>query len=169
MYCWGGKFWSVPEGYVFPKKMLLKQAWTCWLIGQPANRVEYNDDDVRHCPIKPFRRIQINNLPAKLRDTFLNDIEPFMKLMSEAPSMNLPESDCLDPEVIEAAFDIGIEHVKSVVEYIFVSDKWGKWSVSYLCKNNQYSKVMIHGTESDKLRAAAKKGIWSAPRRRRER
>ena len=92
-----------------------------------------------------------------------------MKLMCEAPSMNLPELDCLDPEVIESTFDIGIEHVKSVVEYIFVSDKWKKWSVSYLCKNIQYSKVMINGTESDKLQGAAKKGIRSAPRRRRER
>ena len=146
--------------------MLAKQAWTCWLIGQPANRIEYSENDVRLCPIKPFRRIKRNTLPAKLRSLFSNDVEPFLKLMSAAPNMNLPESDCLDPDVIESSFVIGIEHVKSVVEYIFLSDKWKKWSVSYLCKNIQYSKVMKLGTDADKLRAVSNKGCRSAPRRR---
>ena len=126
MYCWGGQLWSVPEGYVFPKKMLVEQAWSCWLIGQPENRIEYSVEDVRLCPIKPSRRIARNTLPGTLRSLFSNDIEPFMKLMSTAPNMNLPESDSFDPEVIESTFDIGIEHVKSVVEYIFETNKWGK-------------------------------------------
>ena len=168
VYCWGGKFYSVPEGYIFPKKMLLKQAWTCWVMGQPGNRMQLSGSPaILECPIKPFRSIDRSMLPTELRNTFCNDIQPFLKLMSSAPDINLGDAaNSVDAAHIERTFLMGLAHAKAVVEYMFVNDKWKKWSVSYMSKKISYSMVMKYGTNSDKTRAAAHKGCRSAPRRR---
>ena len=167
LYCWGGQFYSVPEEYFFPKKMLLKQAWTRWVMEKSANRMESSSSsDILECLIKPFRSIDRTTLPTKLRNTFCNDIQPILKLMSTAPDINfLDVSAAVDAAFIERSFLIGLAHVKTLVEYIFVTDKWKKWSVLYMCKKVTYSMVMKHGTNSDKICAATNKGFRSAPRR----
>ena len=166
LYCWGGKFYCVPEGYVFPKKMLLKQAWTCWVMGQPAHRMEVpGSDAILECPIKPFRLMDRNSLPVKLRNTFCNDIQPILKLMSKAPEIIFSDvSTAVDAAFIERSFLIGIDYVKTQVEYIFLSQKWKKWSVSYMSKKIMYTMIMKDGTDSDKIHAAANKGYRSGPR-----
>ena len=98
------------------------------MTGQPTNQMELSgSSDILECPIKPFRSIDRITLPTKLRNTFCNDIEPILKLMYTTPYINFPDvSAAIDAAFIERIFLIRIGHVKTLVEYMFVTDKWKK-------------------------------------------
>ena len=168
LYPYEGRFWSVPKNYVLPKTMLLKQAWFCWINGVPENRMSGENGAVLLCPIKPFRFVDPKSLPSKLCDKFRNDFLPFMKLMCSAPDLNLPSTtdEKSTIEFINSSFDKAIAYARTQCEYLFLTAKWKKYSVSYCSKKIGYTAMMKFGTDSDKLRATANKGVRNRSRRR---
>ena len=98
LYSYSERFWSIPEGFVLPKKANVSQAFTYWFSGIPEYQIPGSgDNEATRCPIIPFRNIKLDMLPKVIRQTFCLDYLPSMKLMKKyLESENICESPSRD-------------------------------------------------------------------------
>ena len=128
----------------------MKHAWALWIIGYLTYSEKNENDENEIKPIKLLRLINPNMLPQQIKNKFRNDIMPIMKLMSKAPQIVFDYDGRNCEDFINETFEIGLIYLKEKVEYIFKTNKWTSWSVSYFSKMIKYSEIMKHGTENDK-------------------
>ena len=153
MYSYGGRFWSVPEGFVLPKKADVFQAFTYWFSGIPEYRIPGSgDNEAIRCPIIPFQKMKLDMLPKVIRQTFRLEYLPCMKQMEKyLESENLCESPSRD--TLKEWFEVSVRGLRAEVEYVFASERWSRYTVGNMSKKLKYSEILKHGTDGDKRRA----------------
>ena len=67
-YAYDGKFWMVPENFMFPSRANTFQAFTFWFLGMPEYRTQ-KDYEILLSPVPPFRKFDPSLMPAKIRQT----------------------------------------------------------------------------------------------------
>ena len=144
IYQYDGKFYFVPKGFLFPDDVKRKTAWRFWLIGMSFR----NNEKVR--PLRLFKTS--SGFPThELKTQFNTEYKPILSLMQQAPGMNIP-SDLKDitDSVIESTYNLGTEHLKSVVSYVW-SKGWDheSWTVGTWSNKTRPNKVKQYGSESD--------------------
>ena len=166
MFTYGGKFWDVPEDFRFPAKLRVESAWRCWLVGLPNYEVNRNGV-THHIPIKPFRKLKLSRIPKKLQLWMRNEFIPFTKMMEKAPDLNLDCDTEIMDQFVNESFKIGIDYIKTRVEYIFRTQKWTSYTVGTFCKKLKHNEIMKNGSNADKRRSEENISHHNRHRRRR--
>ena len=149
LYTYGGKFWQVPENFEFPKDAKLLTGWQLWVGGQAGYEQVSGVGIKRLAPVRPFRLLNKKLLPKEVRTKFRLSWEPIFQMMESAEGMNVHE----DPI---KSFQVGYEHLKSRVEYVFkcTGMKQDTWGVPYWSLKSRRSSIMKYGTDGDKSKVA---------------
>ena len=145
LYTYGGQFWQVPENFEFPKDYKLLTEWRLWVGGQAGYEQVSGVGIKRLAPVRPFRLLNKKLLPKEVRIKFRLNWEPIFQMMESAEGMNVHE----DPI---KSFQVGYEHLKSRVEYVFkcTGMKQDTWGVPYWSLKSQRSSIIKYGTDEDK-------------------
>jgi len=153
MYSYDGRFWSVPEGFVLPKKADIFQAFVYWFSGIPEYRIPgLRDNEAIRCSIMPFWKFKLDMLLKAIRQTFRLDYLPCMKQMEKyLESENLPESP--SRATLKEWFEVGVRGLRAEVEYVFAIERWSIYTVGNMSKKLKYLEILKHGTDGDKRRA----------------
>ena len=154
-YSYDGRFWMVPENFMFPSKANTSQAFTFWFLGMPEYRIQKGSETLR-CPVPPFRKLDPSLLPAKIRQTYrcyyvpvLKRLESYLPQCHDSPTM----------EEVSSWYDIAIERLKEEVTYIFASNKWVSYSIPTMAKKLLGSQIKKFGTDADKARADGRENL----------
>ena len=100
----------------------------------------------------PFCKIKLDMLSKVIRQTFLLDYLPSMKMMeSYLDSETICESPSRD--ILEEWFKVCVQGLRAEVEYVFATERWSTYTVGDMSKKLKYSEIMKYGTEGDKRRA----------------
>mmetsp|Transcript_10262 Transcript_10262/g.12985 ORF Transcript_10262/g.12985 Transcript_10262/m.12985 type:complete len:303 (-) Transcript_10262:59-967(-) len=144
---------DVFDKWDFPAAQL-NQAWRFWLIGQPHNEFERRMEDgssiIEIAPIRPFRLLK--RLPKTLKQKYRNSWSPILKMMENAPAINIPEDkDGITDEFITSSYSIAMEYILSQFEFIAKNNKkkYETWTVGTWCTRTKFSEVEKHGTPED--------------------
>ncbi len=170
-YVYQGRYWHVPEGFEFPTKATRRKGWQMWLKGLP----NYHSQTGEKQPIIPFRDLDPNMLPKKLRVKLRNDWIPIFKKMEAAPNtpnFSTIDTRSLNEEMIESSYTIATDHLRSdVCSFIWSKPAFKKhdtWTVSNWSKNVKYSTIEKHGNDGD-IDNLPEKGRLNNNRKRKER
>ena len=149
LHQWGGRFYHVPEHFIFPVDCCRKRAWDMWLLGQPSYRKQNGDI----APIMPYRLLNPKYLPMKLATKLKVEWKPVLKMMSEAPDLPLMPEKIVSSEVVEESYGIATEYLKKCsVSYIWEKYKrCDSWRVSTWSKRVGYSEIRKNGNAIDRL------------------
>lgn len=156
-YCYKGRFWDTPQGWIPPRRTLLKVGWNLWLLGQPSNRCTRQSESAttEPAPIRPFRFIK--RVEQKGKDILQHSWRPIFKLMEAAPQQQIPSiASDITSEIIDTSFEIGMTAIKNRASYIWATPQFQKtnpssWCTSQWCKMTKHSAIRIHGTDRDRL------------------
>ena len=154
-YAYDGKFWMVPENFMFPSKANTFQAFTFWFLGMPEYRTQ-KDSETLLSPVPPFRKFDPSLMPAKIRQTFRNYYLPVLKRLESY----IPQ--CHDSPTlaeVNSWYDIAIERLKEEVTYIFARNKWVSYTISNMAEKLLGSQIKKFGTDADKVRADARETL----------
>jgi hypothetical protein len=121
-YVYNGKFWDVPKGFKFPKNPTRKVGWEYWLRGRPGNEMLVNGV-WKKAPIKPFRKIDRDNLPASEKSVYSSSWHPIYDYMETAllldvddkgePNIKIPsDPKDIDNDFIEKSYEMATECMK---------------------------------------------------------
>lgn len=170
-YAYHGRFWHVPEGFEFPTKATRRKGWQMWLKGLP----NYHSQTGVKQPIIPFRDLDPQMLPKKLKDKLRNDWIPIFQKMETAPNtpnFSMIDSRSLNDESIESSYTVATDHLRlNVCSFIWSKPAFRKhdtWTVSNWSKNIKYSAIEKHGNPSD-INNLPEKGRFNNSRKRKER
>ena len=156
MYAYGGRFYSVPEFFEFPKKTTLREAIRLWLKGITVNQ---DGDHV----VKPFGKLSIEMLPKNLKQTFKTQWRPIFKFLEPATKeifardfLTITEDD------IETTHNCCVEYLKKNVSYCWNTLKRSsnplKYSIGTWSNKTSHASITKHGTEEDKKKLQAPSG-----------
>lgn len=144
-YAYGGKFFSVPQGFKFPDKVSIKTGLNFWFCGMSIGDNNY---------VKPFRQLTTKGLSTKkLQDDYRLKWNSFFKHLENSnivvPSGNTRD---LPQATLDGIYSQLIILLKSRYSYCFtkVPDCATVWSIGTWAIKMTRSEVMKHGTDSDK-------------------
>ena len=143
-YSYDGRFYSVPQGYEFPK-VNLKDGLRIWLKEQTIS----TDGMDR---IKPLRKISLSMLPKRLAQQVRVNFLPIFKFL-EPVLLNLPKEDGdITEEIIQKAYDDCISFLKGRVSYLFQNGRTNptQYSLGTWSNKTSFSAIAKAGTEQDK-------------------
>jgi hypothetical protein len=156
-YCYGGRFYSVPQGFELPTKLKLRAAFGLWINGDPSLK-SYQKPPGRSeekvltaTPIKAYRLIQSKMLPKDIARKFKVSWMPILKLMTSVCN-NLPAS--ATGQALDALYKQGLEQVRNNAAYIFAEGRYEytNWALSTWSRMIIPSAISKNGTEADKAR-----------------
>lgn len=149
LYVYSGRFWDVPESFLFPASIKRDVGWKLWLSGMPAYRTEGENGAVVHNAIKPFRKFLPARLPKKIADIYKLHWRP-VYLMMELGIGEIPEQ--LTAAIVNNLDERGTEHLQARVSYIFQNEKLHHhdWVIATWARYLSQSMIMQRGTEQDK-------------------
>ena len=143
-YSYDGRFFSVPQGYEFPK-VNLKDGLRIWLKEQTVST-----DGIDR--IKPLRKISLAMLPKRLAQQVRMNFLPIFKFLEPVLS-NLPKEDGdITEEIILKAYDDCISFLKGRVSYLFQRGRTNptEYSLGTWSNKTSFSVISKAGTEQDK-------------------
>ena len=148
LHSWGGKFWHVPENFMFPAKCNRKRAWELWILGQP----NYVLADGTSAPVMPFMKLDPKLMPKKRASKLKLEWRPVLSVMSKAPGLPVIDVVSVSMDIIELSYSIATEYLKThICSYVWQKyERHNGWAVSTWCKRVQYKSIMAEGTDSDK-------------------
>ena len=157
LYSHAGRFWHVPQTFVFPTQVDLRGAFRLWLKGMPGYEIEQKDSKApQAAPIRPFRLLDPKMLPQPVRTVFHLHWEPVLQIMSQSPTgLHIPEN----PNDITASqfselYDKAFAYLKANrLSYVF--NKGPKvqpptWKISTWSKHARPSEIIKNGNQVDK-------------------
>jgi hypothetical protein len=165
-YCYGGRFYSVPQGFELPTKLKLRAAFGLWINGDPSLK-SYQKPPGRSeekvltaTPIKAYRLIQSKMLPKDIARKFKVSWMPILKLMTSVCN-NLPAS--ATGEALDALYKQGLEQVRNNAAYIFAEGRYEytNWALSTWSRMIIPSALSKNGTEADKARLVGRQSKTS--------
>lgn len=155
-YYYNRRFWAAPKKFIFPKNALLKHTWHSCLKGFPNHEETENGESIIK-PIAPLCCMSPIMILKKLSDYFRRCIIPIMKLIESYPLIRFLSDSELTEEFLNISFDFRVDHVKNIVSYIYLNEKWRGWKTLCFCKMISFNEVMKRGTVEDKERENNKK------------
>lgn len=143
-YSYDGRFYSVPQGYEFPK-LNLKDGIRIWLKEQTVSK-----DGIDR--IKPLRKISISMLPKRLAQQVRMSFLPIFKFL-EPVLLNLPKEDAdITEEIIQKAYENCISYLQGRVSYLFQKGRANpmQYSLGTWSNKTSFSAISKAGTDQDK-------------------
>ena len=143
-YGYGGKLYSVPEGFEFPKRVTLRAGLGFWFrgisVGSDGNYV------------KPFRQLTVKSLPTKelQNENRLKWLGCF-KILEDSEIYSPPrqQREILE-ETIESVYNSFIILLQERFKYCFRTDNpQVKWTIGTWAYRMTRSQVLKCGTQSD--------------------
>ena len=120
----------MPQGFMFPKNVGLRLAWTAWLTGYPGNR-----SGGTVSPVRPLRFITNGTmLPPSVRGTFQNQWKPVLSRMMEKVKQFVSgtSTNRMNASFINESFNLALDGLKQDVPALFEGkneDKNKRWTV----------------------------------------
>lgn len=145
IFCYGGRFFDVPEHYSFPKKVDLRTGLNFWLNGHHISE---------DCIIKPFRYLKSSMLPSnQLKNEFkLQWKGVYNRLLPDAE--NIPTNqNHFEHADIEQIYKSLVNHLHSRFSFCFVDgmNPLLDWKLGTWYNRTSRSNVIQHGSNTDKL------------------
>ena len=150
-FFYNGRFYDVPEKFVFPKGANRDIGFKLWMLGLPNHKQVENGQLVCR-PIKPFRNLKPTLLPKQIANTFKLHWRPVFKLMEEG--INVPgDTETLDAATINNLYESATEFLKTRVQYVFRNPRLHHrtWTISTWSKHVKRSHILQHGTQEDRV------------------
>ena len=152
IYSYEGRFWDVPDGFVFPVGIQRDEGWKLWFHGMPTYTRVGENGKMIHSAIKPFRDLATRRLPKKLADSYKLHWKPIFRLMEEGiPAQDIPQN-MPSSEVLDKLYVTATEYLKTRVSYIFDPNnkfKHNTWTLSTWSKYVGRSMILQRGSASD--------------------
>ena len=151
LFSFQGKFWDVPEDFLFPAGLKRDAGWRLWLLGMPAFMMRGENGELEQRAIKPFRKLIPSRLPKKIANAYKLHWRPVYKMMEQGLTQPVPQSCTVDE--VNSLFEQGTTYMKTRVSYIFDNSKFHhiEWTLATWSHYIGRSQIMKHGTENDKL------------------
>jgi hypothetical protein len=141
VHCWSGRFWDVPESWMFPKKTTRRNGWRLWVSGLPTQR------------IKPFSQFQTTMLPKNVRNIFKTEWRPIFSRMEQGIDISLL-TESMHDDIVNSTYLEGTAYIKTnICSYIWSNSNFkshDEWSVATWSKRTNYTDIEKFGTDSDK-------------------
>ena len=156
LFAYSGRFWDVPEGFLFPSGIKRDVGWKLWIQGMPAYAIVGENGEIVSRKIKPFRKLLPSRLPKKVADTFKLIWRPIFTMMEEGITGNVlasTDESMLTSEMINSLYNEGTDHLRTKrVSYIFDDQKFhhNDWTISTWSKYVSCNKINQMGNELDK-------------------
>jgi hypothetical protein len=140
-YAHGGRFYSVPPTFQFPK-VNLKQAARLWFKGMTASA----DGSDR---IRPFRKLEMKSVPKELKNGFKLAWLPIFKYLEEFET-EIPQNPSeITDEMIDKYCNDCVDYLKERVSFCFEKGDPASWTTATWSKKVQRSYIEKHGKQSD--------------------
>ena len=150
-FAYGGRFYSVPKNFVFPKAQL-REAIRFWLKGQTVSL----DGQER---VQPFMNLKIAMLPHNLKATFRTHWLPIFKFLAEKLETQSTEAFEDDEVEIEEKYLRCAAHLKEHVSYCWNKKNIDPMKFTLGTWSNKISRSAIvkngNATDLEKVSAAS--------------
>ena len=144
MWTYRGRFWSVPENFELPKKVMRRRAWELWIRGMDT------PDGKR---IYPFRYFTSASMPKDAFKKLKVEWQPIMKKMENSPGVNIPARYIdVNQFLIDSTFNVATTHLRENVCSFLFKDKNKRiesWTVGTWSNSTQRSNIIKNGSASD--------------------
>ena len=152
VFTYDGGMYAVPKDFQFPS-VKLRQAVRYWLCGLS---VASADGSQR---VRPFRKLQPQILPNRLRNPFKLNWKPLFEFLSKGDKVIPEYSSAALPteEEIEDCYRRCVAHLKTHVSYCFKANKdpTSSWNLSTWAVRVTRSSIEKNGTNADKEKLGA--------------
>jgi hypothetical protein len=153
IYSYSGRFWDVPEGFLFPAAVKRDLGWKLWLQGMPGYTRASENGEMIHSPVKPFRKLVPSRLPKKLADTYKLHWRPIFNMMEEGIRQDDIPQNMPSIEVVENLYTTATEYLKTRVSYVFDSNNklhHNTWTLATWSKYVGRNMITKRGSANDK-------------------
>ena len=150
LFSYRGRFWDVPDDFLFPAGLKRDTGWNLWLLGMPAFATRGENGEIQQRTIKAFRNFVPSRLPKKVADIYKLHWRPVYKMMEQGLSGPIPVSPSIDE--VNNLFEQGTNFMETRVSYIFGNPRfhYNEWTLATWSHHIGRNQIMKHGTENDK-------------------